>query len=378
MAKRRTKSSKRKSPPKRRGRATAARLGHRRRARKAAASAPKRRRARKVASTPKRRRARKAASAPKRRARKAVASAPKRRARKSARKSVRRKRRRGRATAARLGHRRRARKSNSKTIAMPRAGRGTMLMHKVNPSRRRKATRSKRRGRRAASRRYSKRGYRKNPGGFLIDLAKEALPYAVGFFGTRILVKKLGTVIPGITQLGTLAQPALALAAIVGVRYACGKSAKLAKYKTGLTIGAAMAAVESVIATFAPASIKGMLGMGDIYDQAVGDYVATGGMGDYLAIGGTPIDDDGTLSDYIAVGSDGVEEELGLDQELGVDEELGNDLLGGVGSGSMMEQVPSRQYLSPVPTRSFTRQIPAASGGMDSGGLYQGVFARGF
>jgi len=43
----------------------------------------------------------------------------------------------------------------------------------------------------------------------LIDLAKQALPVLAGFYGARLLVSKVGPMIPGVSALGTLAGPAL-------------------------------------------------------------------------------------------------------------------------------------------------------------------------
>ncbi len=208
----------------------------------------------------------------------------------------------------------------------------------------------------------------------LIDLAKQAAPVLLGLYGARLLVNKIGPMIPGLSGLGTAQKPVLAVAAVLGMNFATKKVAALAKYRTALMLGTTLAALDTLFTAFAPASVKGLLGMG-----GMGDYVQ---MGDYLSVGATPIDDDIAMSDYIAVGADGVEQELGMgaEQELGaVEEELGNDLLGGVGQGSMLSPVPSRQFLSPVPARSFTSQIPAAGGSYDNAGqLYQGVFRGGF
>lgn len=244
--------------------------------------------------------------------------------------------------------------------------------------RRRKARRSsRRRGRRSLHRRYgSKRRYRKNPGGMLIDLAKQAAPVLVALYGSKMLVSKLGPMIPGVTSLGTMQGPVLAIGAVLGMNYATKKVAALAKYRGPLMLGTALAALDALFQAFAPASVKSMLGMGDVY-SSMGEYVA---VGEYLSVDGTPIDDDIAMGDYVAVGSDGVEEELGISEELGVDEELGNDmLLGGVSQSSMLKQVPTKQFLQPVPARSFTKQIPAASAAYDSpGSMYQGVFRGGF
>ncbi len=243
---------------------------------------------------------------------------------------------------------------------------------KMNPSRRRRRKSSRRRARRSSRRRgYSKRysrRYRRNPGGFLVDLAKRALPVLAAFYGTRLLVSKIGPMIPGVSSLGTLTSPVLALATVLGVNFGAKKVAALAKHKESLLLGSGIALAESLIQAFAPASIKAMVGMSD--------YIQ---MGDYIAVGATPINDSMTLSDYIAVGSDGVEEELGLEEELGVEEELGNDLLGGVTSTGLMARVPTQSFLQPVPARSFTKMIPAAGQAYDNPGqLYGGIFNGGW
>lgn len=201
-----------------------------------------------------------------------------------------------------------------------------------------------------------------------MGIAKEALPVLLGLYGSRIVVSQFGPMIPGVSNLGALQGPVLAVGTLVGLSFLTGKVSALAKHRNAILLGSALNALDSLISAFAPASLKGMIG--------TGEYV---GVGEYIGVGATPIDDDLALSDYIAVGSDGVEEELGLEEELGVEEELGNDMLGGVTQGSMLKQVPGRQFLAPVPTRSFTRQIPAATSAYDNpGSMYQGIFRGGF
>lgn len=213
---------------------------------------------------------------------------------------------------------------------------------------------------------------RRNPGGMLIDMAKQAAPVLLGLYGARLITSKLGPMLP-LSALGTLQGPATSVAVLVGMHYLTKKVGALAKYRTPLMLGAALATLDNLFQAFAPASVKQLVGM-----SGMGEYVQ---MGEYMSVDGTPIDDDIAMSDYIAVGADGVEQELGMgaEEELGVDEELGNDLLGGVSRSSMLAPVPTRQFLQPVPARSFTKQIPAAGGGYDNaGGLYQGVFRGGF
>jgi len=236
-----------------------------------------------------------------------------------------------------------------------------------NPGRRRRR-KSRRRGRRSY-RRYGRRRYRRNPGGFLIDLAKRALPVLFGFYGTRLIVSRIGPMIPGVASLGTLAGPVLSVGSVIGMNYFTKKVAFLAKHRTELMLGSMFSAIDIVIQAFAPASVKALVGMSD--------YVA---VGDYFSMGAIPLDDRMTMSDYVAVGGDGVEEELGLEEELGVEEELGNDLLGGMpGAASLMKQVPTQRFMQPIPARSFTRQIPAAGTSYDNPNqLYAGIFNGGF
>jgi len=202
----------------------------------------------------------------------------------------------------------------------------------------------------------------------LIDLAKKAAPVLIALYGSRLFVSKIGPMIPGVSMLGSMQTPALAVGTVIAMNYATKKVGALAKYRTELMLGSALAALDTLFQAFAPASVKQLVGMSD--------YIA---VGDYIQMGATPIDDDIAMSDYIAVGGDGVQEELGLEEELGVEEELGNDLLGGVSQGSLLKTVPSRQFLEPVPARSFTKQIGAAGSSYDAaGGLYQGIFRGGY
>lgn len=299
----------------------------------------------------------------KRRARRSQASAPRRKRRVTRRTRMSRK--------VRSARRPRSRRTSRRmTVLMGPPGSKTLRM---NPSRRRRRKGGKhraraRRGHRRSLRRY-RRGYRRNPGNMLLDLAKRALPVLAAFYGTRFLVNRIGPMLPGVSALGTLAGPALAVGSLFLTKLGAKHIAPMAKHKEELMLGAGVAVLDSLIQAFAPASVKALVGMSD--------YVQ---MGDYIAVGAVqPINDSMTLSDYIAVGSDGLQEELGLEEELGVEEELGNDLLGGVSSTSLMKRVPTQQFLAPVPARSFTRQIPAAGSAYDAPDkLYGGIFNGGF
>lgn len=245
----------------------------------------------------------------------------------------------------------------------------TQRGYAVNPGRRRRRRRSSgRRSHRRGMRRYAsrRRSYRRNPGGMLMDLAKRALPALGGFYLTRVVVAKVG---PMLDSLGAIKGPVVAAATVFGLNIATTKVAALAKHRTELMLGAGVSLLDQVITAFAPASVKQMIGLSD--------YVQ---MGDYIGIGATPLNDRMTLSDYVAVGGDGVEEELGLEEELGVEEELGNDMLGGVASGaSLLAPVPTKSFVQPIPTRSFTMNIPKATTAYDNpSDLYGGIFNGGF
>lgn len=260
---------------------------------------------------------------------------------------------------------------------MPGTGRKTVRYgYAANPSRRRRRRRkggSRRRGRRL-HRRYGRRSsYRKNPGGMLIDLAKRAAPVLVGLFLARVATNKLGPRVPGISKLGQFQGPAVAIGTILLTHVLTKKVGKLAKYREKLMLGAGLNALEVLFQAFAPASVKAAIGMGDVYDRALGDYVR---MGEYLHTGpdGAPIDDN--LGDYVAVGD--VEEELGdVEEELGVDEELGDSAGEGVSTTDLLKPVPTVDMLAPVPTRSFVRAVPKASEAFDNPSkLYRGIFAN--
>ncbi len=340
----------------------------------------KRRKARRTKRKSSRRKARrtKRRKSPRRKARRTKRrKASRRKARRTKRrKTSRRKARRTRRRKTSRGKSRRTRARGSATIVMRRGPGGTLMM---NPTRRRKRRKSRRtvsRSRRA-HRRYGKRHYRKNPGNMLIDLAKQAAPILIGLYGARLFVSKIGPRIPGVSMLPASIQgPVLSIGTVLLVNYTTKKVAKLAKYRNALMLGAGLAALDSLIKSFAPASVKALIGVGDAY-ESMGEYVQ---MGEYMSVAGAdPIDDDIAMSDYIAVGSDGVEEELGMGafEELGAYEELGDDnLLGGVSQSSMLRQIPTKQFLQPVPARSFTRQIPSATENFDNPGrLYTGIFA---
>lgn len=257
---------------------------------------------------------------------------------------------------------------------------------RMNPGRRRRKRRrsrsrrryySRRRHRRShrRGRRRSYRRYRRNPGiGDIFGELKRVIPVAVSFLANRMVVNKFGPMLPVVSSLGTLQGPVLSVASLLLTNFVTKKVGALSRYREQAMMGAGFQALASLWTAFAPASIQ----------SAVGEYV---NMGDYVAVGAAPpLRENFTLSDYVAVGGDGVEEELGMGamEELGVEEELGNVLLGGLpgpvsGSMGMLKQVPSQQFISPIPARSFTKPVPAVTTAYDnSSDLYSGIFGGKF
>lgn len=224
--------------------------------------------------------------------------------------------------------------------------------------------------------------YRRNFGGGIIKtllaLAKQAAPVLIGMWGARALSTRVFVRIPGVDRLGVLTEPVLAIGAVVVTNFATKKVRFLAKYRSELLLGTGLNLVNSLISAFAPASVKAAIGVGDIYDRALGEYIHAGAgapaedpafaMGEYVQMG-----------EYVAVGD--VQEELGVDEELGgVEEELGDEGSWGEGvsRGSMLKQVPQSQMLAPVPTRSYTMAVPPATQAYDNPAeLYQGIFSGG-
>lgn len=215
----------------------------------------------------------------------------------------------------------------------------------------------------------------------LLDLIKRALPVLGGYYGTKLMINKLGPMIPGVSSLGSFSGPVLSAGAVLGLNWATNKFSFARKYRSEIMLGAGLNLLDSLITAFAPASIKSMIGMSDYV--AVGEYVNA--MGEYL-------DDDIAMNNYIAVGASeelGVDEALGLEEELGVDEALGDaqpaawdygGLPGGIaGSPGFSKQVPGQAFNRRVPQRSFQRPVPNASSEFDNPGqLYVGSFSGGF
>lgn len=201
-----------------------------------------------------------------------------------------------------------------------------------------------------------------------MDTAKKAVPVLLSLVGTRAIAKQVASRITATSRLGMFQMPVLSALTLWGASVATRKVSFLAKHKDQIMLGAGVALVESLISALAPASVKGMLGMGGF-----SDYVA---VSDYLTVGGG-----GGMSDYVAVG--GFEEELGIDQEMGIDQELGDWSgqagIGGMSQNSMLAAVPPKAFLEAVPARSFTAAVPGVTANYDNPDeLYVGVFGGGF
>lgn len=225
----------------------------------------------------------------------------------------------------------------------------------------------------ATIKRYKMRSNPSSVKGFLSML----LPVGVTLYGVRAISNKLVGRIPGISYVPAQFQGVTVAALFLGAAHFATKKVRvLAKFRTGAMLGAGLNLLDQVVAAFAPANVKAMVGVGDIYDMGLGEYAQ---VGDYMQVNG-PIDDDIALSDY--VGISGVEEDLGLDQELGLEAELGDSLsrayLGGVSRDSMLKQIGSRSMLAPVPDKSFTKAIGRAGSGFDDDSIYAGIFQSGF
>lgn len=221
---------------------------------------------------------------------------------------------------------------------------------------------------------------RSNPGlGGLKALLGQVLPVALSLYGARAVSFRLAGRIPGLNRLPSQFQgPAMAAGLVAVANIATKRVAVLRKWRFGIMLGTGLNLVDNVLQAFAPAGVKAMFGLGDIYDNGLSEYV---GVGEYLGVGATPIDDDIALSDYVQ--TDGIEEELGVEEDLGLEEELGDSLsrayLGGVSRDSLLKQIPSRNMLAPIPARSFTKEVRRAGSGYDKGDvLYTGIFGGGF
>lgn len=218
-----------------------------------------------------------------------------------------------------------------------------------------------------------------------MSVIKKAIPVIGGYYGTKFAVNKIGPMLPVINGLGTLQAPVTAVLVAVGANMLTDKVSFLRARKTEIMLGVGVGVIDTLLTAFAP-SLKTAIGVGDMYDRALSEYVGTG---EYVATG-EYLDDNISMNNYVAVGAAeelGVDEALGMAEELGVDEALGNSwdyggLPGGIGgspSPAMSKMVPARAFSQQVPQRSFAKPVPTVSGQFDSPDqLYVGSFSGGF
>ena len=200
--------------------------------------------------------------------------------------------------------------------------------------------------------------YKMNPSqivGSVMNVVKAAVPVAAAFYASRFIAGKLTEKIPMISRLGTHRGPVLGLAMIIGQGMAARKVAFLSKHNASIMVGLGVNFVDQLVKAYAPKSIQDYLGdSGDVYANAMGEYVETG---EYIETG---------LEQELGDMSQSAEEDLGLEQELG-------------GSSRMLSPVKSQSMLAPIPQRSFVEQVPQWSPQSDSRSrLYDGIFAGGW
>lgn len=141
-----------------------------------------------------------------------------------------------------------------------------------------------------------------NPGG-IMQAVKTALPIAGSFYVSKLICNKLSDIPALAGVLGKLpggaGKPVLAAVILAGTHYGT-KKGMLAKHRTGLMLGTALALIDTIISTFAPADVKAMIGVGDAYGYgSMGEYVASGeyvSQGEYVSTGAH---DYGSMGDYV-------------------------------------------------------------------------------
>ncbi len=203
-----------------------------------------------------------------------------------------------------------------------------------------------------------------------MGLLKQVAPIAASLYGARLLSGKIGDKIPGLDAIPEQFRgAALAGLLAVGGHFATTKVGALRKWREGIMIGLGINLVDKVLKAISP------------------DAAAMFGVSEYIAVGAAPpIDDNLTLSEYVAVGEYeqdlGAEQDLGFEQEMGLEQDLGDFTdrnLGGLSRSAMVAPVQSMKFLAPVPARSFTSAVPGVGPGFDEHGkLYTGIFAGGW
>lgn len=272
-------------------------------------------------------------AARKRAARKAAKTRAAKHAKRSraAKKAARTRKRRGGSRKARKGGRKMARryrrkfKRLSKRGRTKRGGRGVRSLVRA-----RRAVRYTKRHGSGRARRYMKR-YRmhlikSNPLALIKQIMKDVLPVAVGLFAARAIGANVGRVpaVDGLLAKAGSAEPLARAVLVGGVMYAATISkSPLSKYRNAAMVGAGLNLVMAAVNAFAPDSVKGYIGAGDVsYDMA------------------------GYQSDMANY------EQVGSYEEVGNYEEVGgwaDGLTKGVGRHSALKQLASRGMQDDVP-----------------------------
>ena len=190
--------------------------------------------------------------------------------------------------------------------------------------------------------------------------------------GGKLLVKQVAARIPGVDKLGNFQGTVMSVGMLFLGGFATKKVKALGKYQDQIMLGLGLNLLTEVIGAFAPASVKAMIGMGDLY-SAMGEYVTTG---EFLTTGEyAPIDDDIALSDYITTGA--IESELGIESDLGMVD--AHTVGGGVSANAMLKPVRHQSFIKNVPGRSFTKEVPSWNDDTNSpDAIYTGIFRGGY
>jgi hypothetical protein len=187
-----------------------------------------------------------------------------------------------------------------------------------------------------------KHGYYKiNPSNGMMNAVKQVLPIAGAFYVSKLISNKLGD-LPAVSGLTSklniggyaLHKPVLSGVILAAAHYGSKKGA-LAKHRTGLMLGTALAFVDSIVSTFAPPDVKKMMGVGEYVSMSEyvsmneyvssGEYVSTGGYGSLGRVitpgHGEPAynyDDSNPHGLYAVDGLHEVHAIHGIDEELGM------------------------------------------------------------
>lgn len=208
----------------------------------------------------------------------------------------------------------------------------------------------------------------------VVGILKQAAPVAAGFYLSRIAVGAVETKMPAVVdtvlnKLGSHKKPVVSILVALGVNFLGGKVRAISKYRSGLVLGAGLNAVDTLVRSYMPASIAGLIGAGDYYDQLEGYQYDTG---DYVE-----------TSDYVETGA---EEELGdaeYDLAFG-DDDLEDEGMedGGLGAfgcppSPMLKTLPAKAPFKPAFAKPGVSAIKKLSATVAVRGMQKGVFAKG-